>query len=52
MTNEDYIKAIDMRCSRRTFRAGPLDGDTMPVLKDLVDYVNKQAGLNFMLIED
>lgn len=52
MTNEDYIKAIDMRCSRRTFRAVPLDGDTMQVIKDLVDYVNKKAGLNFKFIED
>lgn len=52
MTNEEYIKAMDMRCSRRTFRATPLSSETMQVIKDLVDYVNKKAGLNFVFMED
>ena len=40
MTNEEYLKAIDMRSSRRTFKNRPLDDDTQQVIKDLVDYVN------------
>lgn len=52
MTNEEYIKAIDMRCSRRTFKARALEADAVQVVKELVDYVNKKAGLNFAFIED
>ncbi len=52
MTNEEYIKAIDMRRSRRTYRPYALDGDTMQVIRDLVDIVNKKAELEFKFIED
>lgn len=52
MTNEEYLKAIDMRSSRRTFKNRPLDDDTQQVIKDLVDYVNKKAGLNFVFMSD
>lgn len=52
MTNEEYLKAIDMRCSRRTFKNNPLDTETKQVIKDLVDYVNKKAGLDFVFMDD
>lgn len=52
MTNEEYLKAIDMRSSRRTFKNRPLDDDTQQVIKDLVDYVNKKAELNFVFMSD
>ncbi len=52
MTNEEYIKAIGMRRSRRSYRYRPLDNDTLSVISDLVDIVNKKANLDFRLIED
>lgn len=52
MTNEEYIKAIDMRRSRRTYRPYALDIDTMQVIRELVDIVNKTTGLDFRFIED
>lgn len=52
MTNEEYIKAIDMRRSRRTYKPYALDSDTMQVIRDLVDIVNKKAGLALKFIED
>lgn len=52
MTNEEYIKAINMRQSRRTYKPYPLDSDTMQVIKDLVDIVNSKAGLELRFIED
>lgn len=52
MTNAEYVKAIEMRCSRRTYRPYALDSATMQVIKDLVDIVNKNSGLEFKFIED
>lgn len=52
MTNEEYIKAIDMRCSRRTYRSRALDGETMQVIKNLAQIVNEKSGLDFRFIED
>ncbi len=52
MTNAEYLRAIEMRSSRRTFKNRPLDKDTIKVIKDLVDYVNEKASLNFVFIED
>lgn len=52
MTNEEYIKAIEMRRSRRTYRPYALDSDTKQVIRDLVDIINKKAGLDFRFIED
>lgn len=52
MTNEEYLKAIDLRVSRRTFKNRPLSDEVKAVIKDLVDYVNKKAGLSFAFIED
>lgn len=52
MTNEEYIKAIDMRCSRRTYSSVMLDKDTMGVIKELVSVVNEKMDLEFHFIED
>lgn len=52
MTNEEYIKAIDMRRSRRTYRPHALDNDIKQVLRDLVDAVNIESGLSFKFIDD
>ncbi|MGN0522348.1 MAG: nitroreductase family protein [Eubacterium sp.] len=52
MTNEQYIKAIEMRRSRRTYKPRPLDKATMEVVSNMVDIVNETAGLNFKFIED
>ena len=52
MTNDEYIKAIEMRCSRRTYRSVGLDDSTKAVIKNLVDIVNKNAGLDFRFVED
>lgn len=52
MTNEEYLKAIDLRCSRRTFKNSFLDDETKQVIRDMVDYVNKKANLNFAFFDD
>lgn len=52
MTNEQYIKAIDIRRSRRTYKPYALDSDTMQVICNLVDIINDKAGLDFRFIED
>lgn len=52
MTNEEYIKAIDIRCSRRSFKNIALDDNSKNVITELVDYVNEKAGLHFAFIED
>ena len=52
MTNEEYMQAVDMRCSRRTYKTKALDEATVSVIKDMVDYVNEKANLNFVYIED
>lgn len=52
MTNEEYIKAINMRRSRRSYTSNALSEETMQVIKDLVDIVNDKAELEFKFIED
>jgi len=52
MNNSEYIKAIEIRTSRRTYRSVGPDKETVQVIKDMVDYVNKAAGLNFAFFED
>lgn len=52
MTNQEYIKAIDMRRSRRTYRNHSLDEDTKQVIKNLVDIVNEKAGTQMIFIDD
>ncbi len=52
MTNEEYIKAIEKRRSRRSYKSKPLDANTMSVIREMVDTVNEKAGLDLMFIED
>lgn len=50
MTNEEYIKAIDMRTSRRTYKARALDKSILEVLKIWSMQLTRQADLNFSLL--
>ncbi|MCD7722785.1 MAG: nitroreductase family protein [Clostridiales bacterium] len=52
MTNEEYIKAIAMRTSRRTYKNSAMGAQTKEVIKTLADWVNENAGLHFVFIED
>ena len=48
MTNEQYLKAIDVRRSRRSYRSTPLSPDVMDVIRQMVDAVNQNDGLHFI----
>ncbi len=52
MTNEEYIQAIAMRTSRRTYKHVAMSDDNKAVIKSLVDYVNEKAGLDFIFIDE
>lgn len=52
MTNAEYIKAIEMRRSRRSYKARPLSPEIMGVVRDMVDAVNTTDGLDFIFVED
>ncbi|MBE6740934.1 MAG: hypothetical protein E7570_01385 [Ruminococcaceae bacterium] len=40
MTTQEYIKAIEMRHSRRSYKNKHLDEDTKNVIKEMVEAVN------------
>ncbi len=52
MTNAEYIEAINTRCSRRSYKNILLNSAAADIVKDMVDYVNKTAGLNCVYFED
>ncbi|MCC8074316.1 MAG: nitroreductase family protein [Clostridiales bacterium] len=52
MTNEEYIKAIEKRRSRRSYTYHALDSDTVEVIKNIVDVVNEKADLEFKFVEN
>lgn len=52
MTNQEYIEAISMRCSRRTYSPHALDEETKDVIKNMIDAVNDSAGTEFKFIDD
>lgn len=52
MTNEEYIKAIEMRVSRRAYAPRLVDDDTMTVIRQLVDIANQNEDIRFRFIED
>lgn len=52
MTNEEYIKAIEMRRSRRSYKQKPLAPEIMGLIKDMTEAVNDKADLDFIFIED
>ena len=52
MTNEEYIKAVELRKSRRAYRNKPLDSETKSVISEMVDAVNEKAGLHMIFVED
>lgn len=52
MTTEQYIEAIGKRRSRRAYKSKPLSDEIKSVIKDMVNAVNEEAGLDFIFIED
>lgn len=52
MTNAQYVEAIEKRHSRRAYKAKALSPDIMDVIKEMVDAVNEEAGLDFIFVED
>ena len=52
MTNEEYIKAIELRRSRRAYSSKPLNEDIKSVIKEMVEAVNTQPDLHFIFIDD
>ncbi|MBR6391985.1 MAG: nitroreductase family protein [Eubacterium sp.] len=52
MTNEEYIKAIDMRRSRRAYTSKPLSEDIKNVIKEMVDAVNQISEADFTFVDD
>ena len=52
MTNDEYIKAIEMRRSRRAYGSKPLSEDIKNVIKEMVDAVNETATPDFIFVDD
>ncbi len=52
MTNEEYIKAIEMRRSRRAYQSRPLSEDIKSVIKEMIEAVNESADLDFIFVDD
>lgn len=52
MTTQEYIKAIEMRHSRRAYKNKPLDEDVKNVIKEMVNAVNESSALDFIFIDD
>lgn len=52
MTNAQYVEAIEKRHSRRAYKGKPLAPEIMEIVSEMVDAVNKEAGLDFTFIED
>lgn len=52
MTNEEYVKAIEMRRSRRSYKSRGIDSVTAQVIRELTEIVNSKSGLDFRFIED
>lgn len=52
MTNQEYIAAMDMRRSRRAYQNRHLSEEYKSIIKDMVNAVNEQTGLDFVFIDD
>lgn len=52
MTDNEYVEAIEVRCSRRTYRTRALDDNTISVIKQMTEVANKNTGLHFQLVKD
>ncbi len=52
MTNDEYIKAIEMRRSRRAYGSKPLSEDIKNVIKEMVEAVNETATPDFIFVDD
>ena len=52
MTTQEYIKAIEMRHSRRAYKNKHLDEGIKSVIKEMVDAVNETSDLDLIFIDD
>ncbi len=52
MTNAEYVKAIDLRRSRRSYRSQKLSEEIRNLLKEMVETVNESANLHFIFVDD
>ena len=52
LSNEEFINAINERCSRRTYRSKYLADDICNEIKRIVDETNKISSMNFQFIKD
>ena len=52
MTNAEYIKAIELRRSRRAYRSRPLGDDIKNVIKEMADAVNELSEAKFICVDD
>lgn len=52
MTNDEYIKAIDMRTSRRTYKPHFMGKGYMEVVSDMVAHINEHTGLELVFFAD
>ena len=50
MTNEDYLSAIQKRCSRRKYAARAMEGEKVSLLRESITAYNKASGLSMKLI--
>lgn len=52
MTNEEYIKAIEMRRSRRAYKSRHLSEEIRAVIREMVEAVNETAVPDFAFVDD
>ena len=52
MTNDEYIKAIELRRSRRAYRSRYLSDDIKNVIKEMVSAVNEISDAQFVFVDD
>ncbi|MDF2537184.1 MAG: Nitroreductase family protein [Herbinix sp.] len=48
----NYLEAMELRCSRRSYQSTPIDGKSLRILNELTNKYNKESGLSIQLIEN
>lgn len=52
MDKEKLLKAIDIRCSRRTYLDKEIEEEKLKELQEIIDNINLESGLNIKLIKN
>lgn len=52
MTNSEYIKAIEIRRSRRAYKSKPLSDDVKSVIKEMAEAVNELSEAKFTFVDN